>query len=82
MTSVPFSPELVHGSGPREAESNNLTPDSQALLARDGGEDQRPLFDESQKEARRQALAQRVALIQGPPGTGKTFVGVQARLAN
>ena len=34
-------------------------------------------MDESQKEAFKQALQNRVAVIQGPPGTGKTYIGIK-----
>ena len=42
-------------------------------------------LDQSQLEAIRMALTQRVSVIQGPPGTGKTYIGlkiVQALLIN
>ena len=42
-------------------------------------------LDQSQLEAIRMALTQRVSVIQGPPGTGKTYIGlkiVQALLMN
>ena len=35
------------------------------------------ILDNSQINAVKMALTQRVAIIQGPPGTGKTFIGVQ-----
>ncbi|XP_003739348.1 NFX1-type zinc finger-containing protein 1, partial [Galendromus occidentalis] len=35
------------------------------------------ILNESQFEAFRQTLAQKVCLIQGPPGTGKTYVGLR-----
>ncbi|KAH9330189.1 hypothetical protein KI387_002297 [Taxus chinensis] len=37
----------------------------------------RTSFDESQIEAIKLALSNRLVLIQGPPGTGKTYVGVR-----
>ena len=42
------------------------------LLSEDG-----VILDDSQINAVKMALTQRVAIIQGPPGTGKTFIGVQ-----
>ena len=42
-------------------------------------------LDESQLEAMKMALTQKVSVIQGPPGTGKTYIGmkiVQALLIN
>lgn len=37
----------------------------------------KPILDESQLEAVKLALNNRIVLIQGPPGTGKTYVGVR-----
>lgn len=84
LQSIPFANELVHKEPPElfdEGEKRLERALHEEMEAHMRGED-RPVLDESQAEARRQALAQRVSLIQGPPGTGKTFVGVQARAAS
>ena len=69
MTAVPFADELVFGRSPLPAPAFASGRTAEYLSDSAKG------LDGSQREALRQALSQRVALIQGPPGTGKTYVG-------
>ncbi|KAM3141978.1 hypothetical protein pb186bvf_005851 [Paramecium bursaria] len=70
---IPFQQEILNAEHPKERSSQILKSEQiQEFL------DNLGTVDESQYNAIKMMMSQRLSLIQGPPGTGKTFCGAQA----